>query len=277
MVVVTRSEGTNGDGARASDKVFAFFRDKLLNGELKPGDRLLGERELAIALDVSRPLLRESLRSLAMLGFLDIQHGRGTVVRHADLGVLRDFFTFCLAQQPDILEDVMQGRIAIECQAIRLACERATERDLAQIQATLDGIMATLTDPQRGGEADHRFHWAIVRASHSGVLVTMYEAISALLLRSHVQRRAVTTPVDGIRDYLADAHREVFLSLFHRDADEAERKLREHFAIGDEFRRRSIIAAYRDAASGGAHRDAASGGAPGPSQQEPIQQTEETP
>ncbi|HYG86692.1 MAG TPA: FadR/GntR family transcriptional regulator [Azospirillum sp.] len=250
MVVVTRDE--NADVSRASDKVFAFFRDKLLNGELKPGDRLLGERELATALDVSRPLLRESLRSLAMLGFLDIQHGRGTVVRHADIAVLRDFFTFCLAQQPDILEDVMQGRIAIECQAIRLACERATERDLARIQATLDAIMATLNDPAKGGEADFQFHWGIVRAGHSSVLSTMYDAISPLLLRSHVRRRETTTPVAGIREYLADAHREVFLSLLHRDADQAERKLREHFAIGDEFRRQSIIAAYREAASNNA-------------------------
>ena len=248
MVVVTRTE--NGDGTKASDKLFAFFRNKLLSGELRPGDRLLGERELAAALDVSRPLLRESLRSLAMLGFLDIQHGRGTVVRHADLAVLRDFFTFCLAQQPDILEDVMQGRIAIECQAIRLACDRATERDLAQVQATLDAIMTTLNDPVRGGEADFQFHWAVVRAAHSGVLTTMYDAISALLLRSHVKRRETTTPVAGIREYLADAHREVFLALLHRDADQAERKLREHFAIGDEFRRQSIIAAYRETATG---------------------------
>lgn len=247
MVVVTRED--TQDGLKASDKVFAFFRDKLLNGELKPGDRLLGERELAAALDVSRPLLRESLRSLAMLGFLDIQHGRGTVVRHADVAVLRDFFTFSLAQQPDILEDVMQGRIAIECQAIRLACERASDRDLARIQATLDAIMATLNDPARGGEADFQFHLAIVEAAHSGVLSTMYEAISALLLRSHVQRRAVTIPVEGIRDYLADAHREVFLSILRRDPDEAERRLREHFTIGDELRRRSIIAAYQDAAT----------------------------
>ncbi len=51
-------------------KVFTFFRDKLLAGELKAGDRLLGERELALSLSVSRPVLREALRSLAMLGLL---------------------------------------------------------------------------------------------------------------------------------------------------------------------------------------------------------------
>ncbi|HEX6980474.1 MAG TPA: FadR/GntR family transcriptional regulator [Alphaproteobacteria bacterium] len=232
------------DAGNGAERVFTFFRDKLLAGELKPGDRLLGEREMAALLDVSRPVLREALRALAMLGLIDIRHGRGTYVRQADASVLRHFFTYALAQQPDILEDVMQARIAIECQAIRLACERATEADLAVIQATLDDIMATLRDPQKGGEADYRFHSGIVRASRSNTLITMYDAIAELLMRSHVERRRTTTPIEGITEYLVEAHREVFLSLVRRDPDDAENRLRAHFAIGDEFRRKGIIATY---------------------------------
>jgi DNA-binding FadR family transcriptional regulator len=241
-VVLTRP--TEADAANGAERVFEFFREKLLSRALRPGDRLLGERELAALLEVSRPVLREALRALAMLGIVDIQHGRGTRVRQADASVLRHFFTYALAQQPDILEDVMQARIAIECQAIRLACERASEADLAQIQAMLDGIMATLRDPKKGGEADYAFHTAIVRASRSATLLTMYDAIAHLLMRSHVQRRQTTTPVAGIMEYLVEAHREVFLAMVRRDPEEAERRLRDHFAIGDEFRRKSILAAY---------------------------------
>ena len=74
-------------------RVLTFFRDRLLSGDLKAGDRLLPERELAQALDVSRPVLREALRSLAMLGLLDIQHGRGAFVRSADASVLGQALT----------------------------------------------------------------------------------------------------------------------------------------------------------------------------------------
>ena len=88
-------------------RVFTFFRDKLLSGELKAGDRLLAERELALALGVSRPVLREALRSLAMLGLLDIQHGRGAFVRAADASVLGQALTLCLAPEPNILDDVL--------------------------------------------------------------------------------------------------------------------------------------------------------------------------
>jgi len=227
-----------------AEKVFAFFRDALLDGSLKPGHRLLGERELSLQLGISRPLLREALRSLSMLGFLDIRHGKGAYVRQADIAVLSDFFTFSLAQQPDILDDVMEARIAIECQAIRLACARARETDLKQIGARLTHLMDTLHDPVEGGAADYAFHQAIVEAGRSEALTTLYGAIGELLRRSHIQRREVTISEPGIVDYLVEAHREVFLSIVDRDPDAADRKLRDHFAIGGEFRRRSLISAF---------------------------------
>lgn len=236
------------DELLGAERVFAFFREQLLSGTLKPGDRLMGERELSLSLGVSRPVLREALRSLAMLGFLDIRHGKGAYVRSADVSVLRDFFTFSLAQQPDILDDVMQARIAVECQAIRLACERAGDSDLSKIGSRLSRLMDTLDDPEAGGAADFAFHMAIVEAGRSPALLTLYQAISDLLKRSHVERRQLTVRVPGIRDYLVEAHREVFLSILAHDPDAAETRLREHFAIGDEFRRKSFIAAYSKAA-----------------------------
>ena len=240
--IVRQDTEENPSGA---DRVFTFFRDRLLSGELKAGDRLLGERELALALGVSRPVLREALRSLAMLGLLDIRHGRGAYVRSADASVLGQALTLCLAPEPNILDDVLQARIAIECQAIRLACLRASERDLQAIAALLDTLVDSLDDPETGGGADYAFHLAIVRASDSGALMKIYEAISPLLMRSHVERRRDTFREPAITSGLVEAHRQVFLALAQRDPDEAERRLRAHFAIGDELRRKNLISTYQ--------------------------------
>jgi DNA-binding FadR family transcriptional regulator len=240
-------ETTNG-----AARVFTFFRDRLLSGELKAGDRLLPERELALALRVSRPVLREALRSLAMLGLLDIQHGRGAFVRAADASVLGQALTLCLAPEPNILDDVLQARIAIECQAIRLACERASERDLQSISATLDTLVESLADPEAGGRADYVFHSAIVKASGSVALVKMYEAISPLLMRSHVERRRDTFREPAITSHLVDAHRDVFLALARRDPEAAERSLRDHFTIGDDLRRTSLISTHATPSAKGA-------------------------
>jgi DNA-binding FadR family transcriptional regulator len=242
MFEITKPESEESQSGAA--RVFTFFRDRLLAGDLKAGDRLLAERELALALNVSRPVLREALRSLAMLGLVDIQHGRGTFVRSADASVLGQALTLCLAPEPNILDDVLQTRIAIECQAIRLACERASERDLQAIASTLDKLVDSLDDPERGGEADYAFHFTIVRASGSPSLMKIYEAISPLLMRSHIERRRDTFREPAITSGLVDAHRSVFLSLARRDPDAAERGLRDHFAIGDDLRRRNLISAY---------------------------------
>ena len=228
----------------STERVFTFFREQLLSGALKVGDRLLGERELSLALGVSRPVLREALRSLANFGFLDIRHGKGAFVRKADTAVLGDFLTFSLAQQPDMMDDIMQARIAIECQAIRLACVRATDGDLSRIGGLLTQLMETLHDVENGGAADFAFHMALVEASRSPALITIYQSVATLLKRSHINRRDETRDTAGIQDYLVEAHREVYLSVLARDPDEAENKLRQHFAIGDELRRKSYIAAF---------------------------------
>lgn len=231
-------------GLRGAEKVSGYFRDQVLSGALKPGDRLPSERELSLRLGVGRPLLREVMRSLDMLGVLDIRHGKGAFVAKADFKVLSDFFAFYLAQEKNALDDVMQARIAIECQAIRLACERATDNDLSRIERCFTHLMETLEDPEAGGAADHEFHLAIVEASHSPTLMTLYTAISALLLKSHVERRRTTADAPDIIEGHIESHRKVFLSIVEGDGDLANQRLREHFSIGDELRRKSIIAAY---------------------------------
>lgn len=225
-------------------RVFAFFRDRLMSGELKAGDRLLPERVLALALGVSRPVLREALRSLAVLGLLDIQHGRGAFVRTADASVLGQALTLCLLHQPNILDDVLQARIAIECQAIRLACERASDRDLQTIGGLLDTLVNSMDDPERGSAADHEFHVAIVQASGSASLMKIYEAISPLLRQGQVDRRPEAFSDAAVAARVVTAHRDVFMALVRREPDAAERLLREHFRVGDELRRRNLITSY---------------------------------
>lgn len=235
------------EASKGTGRVFAYFREAILAGRLKPGDRLPAERELAQQLGVGRPLLRESMRSLAMLGMLDIRHGSGAYVGRARLSVLSDLFSFCLAQEQNVLDDVMQARIAIECQAIRLACDRATDSDIGRIGRCLTTLMDTLHDPERGAEADYQFHVALVEASHSQSLIILYRGISDLLKRSHVERRRVTYKARAVVDDLVESHRRVFLAIVEGDVEVAEQRLREHFTIGDELRRKSIIAAYSKA------------------------------
>jgi GntR family transcriptional regulator, transcriptional repressor for pyruvate dehydrogenase complex len=223
------------------EKVFGFLRDCLIAGSLKPGDRLIAERELAIQLGVSRPIVREALRALTMLGIVEIRDRIGTVVTRPDISVLNDFFTFALAQQADMVDDVMQARVAIECQAIRLACDRAGLTDFERLQHALAKIAETIDRADAGGVADFEFHRAIVLASHSETLTVLHGSMSGLLTRSHRSRRELVQSFPSMKTYLIDDHRRIFEAIVARDAERADATLRKHFAIGDEYRRRAVV------------------------------------
>lgn len=243
---ITRVEEAGG---RGFERVFAFFRARLLAGSLKPGDRLIPERDLAAQLGVSRPILREALRALTMLGLVEIKDRVGTVVRRPDVSVLHDFFTLAIAGTTDVVEDVMQARIAIECQAIRLAAERATVSDLERLQAALARIAPTIDDPEAGGQADYDFHRTLVAASRSDTLIVLYDAMAAVLKTSHLGRRRAIEAFQDVRIYLIEDHRRIFQAVVDRSGEQGDRALREHFAIGDEFRRKAAIGDFRMAAS----------------------------
>lgn len=224
------------------ERVLGFVREQLLSGKLKAGDRLLPEREFAARLGVSRPVIREVLRALAAMGVIDIRHGQGSVVRKPDFSEMGDLFTLMLAQNAEVVEDVMEARIAIERHAIRLACQRATAADMQRLEEAMRAIVATVKDAVAGGEADFEFHTRLVEAAHSPTLSSLYGAISNLLKRSHMQRRERISDVAGIDDYLIDHHKAVLAALVERDVERADRLLVEHFQIGRDFQRRALIA-----------------------------------
>jgi DNA-binding FadR family transcriptional regulator len=235
---IVRSNTANDTGFA---KVFAFLRDQLLEGEIRSGDRLIPERELAAQLGVSRPIVREALRALSMMGAVEIQSRVGTIVRQPDVSVLGDFFAYSLAQQKGVIEDVMQARIAIECQAIRLACRRATSSDFESLEHALGQIETTIGDPIKGGLADHEFHAALVRASRSDTLASLYTAMAGILTRSHRDRRATVDVDKPLKEYLITDHRRIFDAVVARDEEIADRVLRNHFGIGDKYRQCATI------------------------------------
>lgn len=237
-------------GADGYDRVLAFLRDELVSGRLKTGDRLLPERDLASALGVSRPVIREALTALSTLGAVEIRRGFGTVVREPNFTALSDYFSLVLAQQAGAVDDVMQARIAIERQAIRLACRRALAPDLQRLSQALQAIKETIDDPAQGGAADFHFHSMIVQAAHSPALSSVYAAVARLLQASHLERRKVIASVPDVDAYLIDHHEAVLLALQRRNPVEADALLTEHFEIGANLREDAAAAQRRGARRG---------------------------
>lgn len=233
--IVQQTDGSE-DGY---ERVVSFLREQLVTGHLKTGDRLLPERDLATALGVSRPVIREALRALATLGALEIRRGFGTVVREPNFEALSDYFGMVLAQRAGGVDDVMQARIAIERQAIRLACARALAPDFDKLSLALQAIKDTIDDPVQGGVADFHFHTMIVESAHSPALSSVYAAVAKLLQQSHLERRHVIAHVPDVDAYLVGHHEAILSAIRRKNAAEADALLAEHFEIGANLRERA--------------------------------------
>lgn len=244
---------------RISDAVAATLERRILEGSLKPGDRLPAERELAAELGVSRPSLREAIQKLASKGMVQSRQGGGTYVTEALEAAFFDPWADMMGSHPTLREDMLEFRRMLEGQAAEWAAERATDADLqrlAQSYAALaDAFVAD--DADRRSEADIAFHQAIGDAAHnvlighlsSALLRLMHDnirlnlgelkavpAASRLLMSQHdaiyhavrdkkpqAARAAAETHIDFVRETLAQTLR----SVARRET--AERRLATEF------------------------------------------------
>jgi GntR family transcriptional repressor for pyruvate dehydrogenase complex len=134
------------------------------------GSKLPSERELAEQLGVSRPSVREALRTLAIMGVLQTRHGSGTQVSESSENILRAPFEFLMIlDQPTIFE-LYETRALVEVFLAGRAAERRTPADLAAIEVALHDMRENIANPARMTPANVQFHEAVAAAAHNTVL-----------------------------------------------------------------------------------------------------------
>ena len=119
---------------RLSDSIAEQLEQLILEGALKPGERLPAERELAQRLAVSRPSLREAILKLKTKGLIESRRGGGTYIKDIVANAVTNPLLHLLDAHPETIFDVLELRHALEETAALLAAQRATESDLARLQ-----------------------------------------------------------------------------------------------------------------------------------------------
>lgn len=154
---------------RISDAIAESLEQRILEGALKPGDRLQPERELAVELGVSRPSLREAIQKLVSKGLLQSRQGGGTFVTSRLNSTFYDPWQELLSAHPNGREDLLDFRRMLEGQAAEWAAERATDADIERISTAYAAINREFPGDDRAEQAaaDMAFHQAIAEASHN--------------------------------------------------------------------------------------------------------------
>ena len=157
-----------------SQQVLEKIIHLLINGQLKPGDKLPPEMNLMVQLDVSRPVLREALSSLETLEIITRKPREGTFVNDR---VGSNPFTAMLSLSINNIPALIEARMALELGLVTIAAERISEDQLRQLKNTITSIMENAHINY--GVLDKEFHRIIAHSADNPVLEGM---ITSLLI-----------------------------------------------------------------------------------------------
>ena len=199
---------------------------KIRERELRPGDKLPAERDLARMLDVSRPVLREALRALALMKVVDIRQGDGTYITSLEPRQLISHLDLVLSTDGIALVELLEARRVFEVGNVRLAAERATAAELAELGDLVHSLANGIDDPERFRELDLAFHLAICGAAHNVLLLQLMTIVSTV---GRVSRER-TGGFQQVREAALRDHGRLYDALVARDPDAAEAAMLEHLA-----------------------------------------------
>lgn len=200
------------------------IKQMIMRGELRAGQRLPAERELAVQLQVSRPSLREAIRALIALNILESRHGDGTFVSSLEPDLLSEPIDFVLQLNDSAFLGLFEARRVLEAGVAALAAERATEAELDELEEFVRSGRPKLEDPEAFIQHDVEFHDRIRRAARSPVLSSMLSSVSAL---SYESRRR-TAQSASVRARAFSDHGAMVSTLKARDPEAAQRAMVEH-------------------------------------------------
>ena len=206
---------------QTSDRLYEMIVEER---RCEPGSKLPNENELSRALEVSRTTLREAISFLVAQGVLVIRRGKGTYVAEELPTAGMDLEGLAGLQARNRARDLFEMRLIFEPATVALACQRASEEELQQIQQKADRMEEIA---RAGGDwplADQEFHWAIIKASHNEYMRRLYpiinSAVNEVMQRTRNRQRMQET---AIRD------NQLILEFLHkRDAESASQAMTIH-------------------------------------------------
>jgi GntR family transcriptional repressor for pyruvate dehydrogenase complex len=167
-----------------ADQVGARITDLIRKADLRPGEYLPSQGELCERFGVSRPILREAMKSLIGSGVIEVHNGRGAIVAPLNRDPLLGFFQRAVRYERNAVVELMEMRKGIEVQAAVLASERRSEEQVAGMQRILEQMGTCLHDPNRYNALDLELHLAIAEASANTMLLHLMASVRETLQNS---------------------------------------------------------------------------------------------
>ncbi len=209
-----------------TDRVLSLIREQ----QLRPGDKLPPERELALLMGVSRATVREALRSLAMINVIELRHGSGSYVTSLEPKLLVENFALVFSLTDNSFLQLIEAREVIEPGAMALAAQRITDEEIAQLEDILERSRDCLQHrPADFPELDIEFHVKTAEFSRNVLLTRIMQAIAQMSIASSQRTAGESISVRTQRvERAIRMHERILDALKAHDPELARQRMLEH-------------------------------------------------
>jgi len=214
-----------------SIKVFEQIADqieqRILNGELRSGDRLPTERVLAEQFQASRTAVREAMKILAQKGLVEMRPGRGTIVINGAPEAMQNSIGLVMKLQVGEVggsDNLVEVREILETEIAALAAARATEDEIAAMREAIRVMDVSLSDADTYIAADNQFHRALAKATQNSLILILIDSIVNPLSE---QRKHIFA-VEGGPERGQFHHRRILESIIRRNPENARAAMHAH-------------------------------------------------
>ncbi len=225
---------------KISDEIIEQFKELLSKGELKPGDELPPERELAEAIGVSRPPLREALNALQAMGLVEIKPRSKIVVKSLAEKSFQDPLIMLISEDLDKLFELLDIRRAMEAWAAYKAAQKATDLDIERLRQIIQKDQENLRMNRDDAKTDADFHIAISLAAHNTILSHLTASCYHILWSTQKLSRKKLFKKKENKRLIADQHMRIFKAIAAKDPDLASKEAAAHIEFVEKELRKII-------------------------------------
>lgn len=211
--------------SRLYEQIVQQVEDSILQGQLKPGDQLPAERDLAQRFGVSRTAVREAVKTLREKGLVEAYSGRGTFVTNGTSHSIRQSLDLMIRiNKHEGSANLAELRLVLEPEIAGLAAQRIEDQLLATMREAVAVMERNLHEPDAYIEADLDFHLALAEAAGNPLILSLLDSIVVLLR----EQRSRIFDLDGGPERGQFHHKRILAAIERRDSDAARETMREH-------------------------------------------------
>lgn len=212
------------------DRLYKGIVDQVMHsvmtGQMRPGDQLPTEPELAEQFGVSRTVVREAIKALVSQGLVDVSPGRGAFITQPPIETVINSLYVTLKLEDHGYDDLLVARQLLEAPIARLAAENATAENKAALARHLSLMSDHRGDPAAFISHDTAFHAELARATQNTVLTILIQPIISLL--QGMRETVVRFPDIPVR--ATYYHQLIYQAVVAKDGPGAEQAMRDHLA-----------------------------------------------